>query len=278
MRLGDADDRAPEWAWATLAEPEAVQPDLIGRRMHDMAILHGARERRLAGSLIAAVRGRPARAAAWRTFHDSDGGGFRVSPVAVAVGQALLADRDLGDEERAGLLTNLSVHLSDSGDEASALAAIREAAEIHRRLAQANPARFEPDLASSLNNLSLRLGASGDAAAALVAIREAVEIRRRLAQANPARFDSDLARSLNNFAIPLAESGDETDALAAIHEAAEIRRRLAQANPARFDADLVKILDNLSNRLGEAGDEAGALTASREAAELRGRRARSNSG
>jgi hypothetical protein len=61
------------------------------------------------------------------------------------------------DDDRARLLNNLSGQLSDSGDRAGALRAIQEATEIYRRLAQAQPAAFEPDLAGSLNNLSNRL-------------------------------------------------------------------------------------------------------------------------
>jgi len=93
-------------------------------------------------------------------------------------------------------LTNLSNRLSDAGDTAGALAAIREAVEIRRRLAQENAARFAADLALSLNNLSLRLSAAGDNAGALAAIREAVEIYRRLAQENAARYGTALKRSL----------------------------------------------------------------------------------
>jgi hypothetical protein len=90
--------------------------------------------------------------------------------------------------------------MSDAGDGAGALAAIREAVEIRRRLAQENPARFAPDLAQSLNYLSADLSDAGDRAGALAAIREAVEIRRRLAQDNPARFAADLQRSLRFLA------------------------------------------------------------------------------
>jgi hypothetical protein len=56
------------------------------------------------------------------------------------------------------------------------------------RLAKAQPAAFEPDLATSLNNLSLRLSDSGDRGGALRAIQEAVELSRRLAKAQPAAF------------------------------------------------------------------------------------------
>jgi tetratricopeptide (TPR) repeat protein len=88
------------------------------------------------------------------------------------------------------------------------LRAIEEAVEIYRRLAQAQPAAFEPALASSLNNLSNRLSDSGDRPGALRAIEEAVEIYRRLAQAQPAAFGPDLAISLNNLSNRLSDSGD----------------------------------------------------------------------
>lgn len=41
------------------------------------------------------------------------------------------------------------------------MAAIQEAVEVYRRLAAANPAAYEPDLAQSLNNLSIRLVEAG---------------------------------------------------------------------------------------------------------------------
>ena len=50
-------------------------------------------------------------------------------------------------------LNNLSNRLSDAGDGAGALAAIREAVEIRRQLAQDNPARFAPALERSLKIL-----------------------------------------------------------------------------------------------------------------------------
>ena len=93
--------------------------------------------------------------------------------------KTLLAS-DVDDElTRVRWLNNLSNHLSAAGDGVGALAAIREAVEIRRRLAAANPARFEPDLASSLNNLSNRLSAAGDEYGAQAARREAEEIGRR---------------------------------------------------------------------------------------------------
>jgi Tetratricopeptide repeat len=83
-----------------------------------------------------------------------------------------------------------------SGDRAGALRASVAAVDIRRRLAQAQPAAFEPALATSLNNLSIRLSESRDRAGALRAIQAAVEIYGRLAQVQPAAFEPALASSL----------------------------------------------------------------------------------
>jgi len=50
-------------------------------------------------------------------------------------------------------LNTLSKRLSDAGDGAGALAAIREAVNTYRRLAQDNPARFTSALERSLRVL-----------------------------------------------------------------------------------------------------------------------------
>ncbi|HSU04967.1 MAG TPA: tetratricopeptide repeat protein, partial [Acetobacteraceae bacterium] len=225
--IQEADDRGPAWVWETLCDPGSLQMELIDRRLRDIVTLHGPAETGVRDSMIAAVKGRPDRAKSWSDLFYSDAGGFRLSPVSVAIGRALLERAELSGEERASILNNLSVHLSDAGDAAGALAAIREAVETYRRLAQENAARFVPDLATSLNNLSLRLSDAGDAAGALAAICEAVEIRRRLAGENAARFAPDLATSLNNLSLRLSDAGDAAGALAAIREAVETHRRLA---------------------------------------------------
>jgi tetratricopeptide (TPR) repeat protein len=261
--LIDAGGRAGEWMWETLADENAAQPELLGRRMHDMAMLHGPAEDTLLATFGRAIAGKPERAQNWRAFLESDAGGFRLSHAGVMVGRMFLSQPDLPEDHRASVLNNLSVHLSDDGDGAGALAAIREAVDIRRRLAQADPARFEPDLATSLNNLSNRLSDAGDGACAQAVIHEAADIFRRLAQANPARFEPDLAMSLNNLSVRLGNAGDGVGALAVIPEAVDIYRRLAQANPALFEPDLAMSLNNLSNQLSDTGDGAGALAACR---------------
>ncbi len=51
-------------------------------------------------------------------------------------------------------MNNLSIKLAEAGRRNEGLTAIQDAVTIRRRLAAANPAAYEPVLASSLNNLS----------------------------------------------------------------------------------------------------------------------------
>ncbi len=129
----------------------------------------------------------------------------------------------------AGWRGNLSNRLGDVGDRAGALEVITEAVTGYRRLAEANPAAYLPNLAASLNNLSGRLSETGDRTGALEAITEAVTGYRRLAEANPAAYLPDLAASLNNLSGCLSETGDRAGALEAITEAVTGYRRLAEA-------------------------------------------------
>ena len=93
-------------------------------------------------------------------------------------------------------LNNLSPSLAEAGDLDGARRASEESVGIRCRLAQADPAGFEPNLAMSLNTLSIVLADAGDRAGARTALEEVVGIRRRLTEANPARFEPDLADAL----------------------------------------------------------------------------------
>jgi len=176
---------------------------------------------------------------------------------------------DVDDHEAldraARALNNLSNRQAEAGDRASALTSITKAVTAYRRLAEANPDAFLPDLAMSLNNLSNRQAEAGDRASALTSITKAVTAYRRLAEANPDAFLPDLAMSLNNLSGRQAEAGDRAGALTSITEAVTAYRRLAEANPAAFLPDLAGSLNNLSVSQAEVGDRAGALTSITEA-------------
>ena len=151
------------------------------------------------------------------------------------------------------------------GNIQAALLAAQEAVAIYRRLAAANPAVFEHELAGSVNNLANALSATGERAGALLAAKESVAIRRRLAAANPAVFEHELAGSVSNLANRLSETGDRAGALQAAKEAVAIRRRLAAANAAAFEPALAMSLNNLALRLSETNELEGALLAAQEA-------------
>jgi tetratricopeptide (TPR) repeat protein len=148
------------------------------------------------------------------------------------------------------------------------LALSDQVAGYYRRLASANAAAYEPDLAGSLNNLSVRLAETGRRDEALTAIEQAVAVYRRLASANAAAYEPDLASSLNNLSVDLAEAGRRDEALAAIKQAVAVRRRLTSANAAAYEPDLAMSLNNLSNRLAETGRRDGAERAARESSDI----------
>jgi hypothetical protein len=148
--LVDRPDRASDWLAAVLADPASLEIERLGRLAHDMATLHGPTTSELGNCLIQAVAHDPTRADLWRAILDTAASlPFRLAALAAKIGRTLLARPDLDETERASLLNNLSIGLSETGQFADALVTIREAVDIRRRLATANPARFEPDLAQS---------------------------------------------------------------------------------------------------------------------------------
>ncbi|MFE5331291.1 tetratricopeptide repeat protein [Embleya sp. NPDC056575] len=164
-----------------------------------------------------------------------------------------------------GVLAN---RYANAGLHHQALTADRHALDIWRRLAQSDPAAYEPDLAGSLNNLAVRLADVGRLAEGLIASEEAVEVYRRLATANPTAHEPNLATSLNNLSNHFGYAGRLSEGLAASEEAVELYRRLAAANPTAFESGLAMSLNELSIRLGEMGRRAEGLAAIEETVEI----------
>ncbi|MBQ1019877.1 tetratricopeptide repeat protein [Micromonospora sp. D93] len=185
----------------------------------------------------------------------------------VAISRARLARADT-DDQRALHLHRLGARLSALGRREEALTATREAVDVRRRLAVANPAAFDSDLARSLSNLGLRLSDLGRREEALTATREAVDTYRRLAVANPAAFNHVLGVSLNNLGGDLSGLGRREEALTAASEAVDIHRRLVAANPAKFDHVLAVMLNVLGAQLMELGRREEALSAGSEAVSI----------
>ncbi|HRW82645.1 MAG TPA: tetratricopeptide repeat protein [Methanothrix sp.] len=168
--------------------------------------------------------------------------------------------------QRACLLNNLGLALSNLGQREKAIKPSQEAAEIYRQLAEADPQVFLPNLAASLNNLGMMLSNQGRREKALKPSQEAAEIYRQLAEAEPQVFLPDLAASLNNLGVRLSDLGRREEAIIPSQEAAEIYRQLAEAEPQVFLPYLAMSLNNLGNRLYNLGRRKEAILPSQEAA------------
>ena len=232
---------APEIVWAGLVRDTEGGLERLGRLCYDAEVVLGITSPRLSTVLPSALRGDVARCRAIDDFVSSTRLPVGILTTAVEVWKTLLSvSRD--ESERARLLNNLSSDLTEAGNREGALTAIRESVEIRRRLSSANPARYEPVLASSLNNLSGHLSKTGDREGALAAIREAVELYRRWSSAIPARYEPELASSLCNLSNRLSETGDREGALTAIREAIAVIRPYAERYPGSIDAQRLELM------------------------------------
>ena len=181
------------------------------------------------------------------------------------------------EADRASLHHVLSWRLADAGRYDEALNAAEQAAMICRRLAEADPTMYLPELASSLNNLGVRLRDLGQRDEALAAIEEAVGVYWRLAAVRPKMFLPYLAKSLTNLGVSLSALGRRDDVLPSAEDAIRINRQLAEADPATYLPELAGSLNNLGVWLKDLGRHEEALTATEEAVSIRQRLAESNS-
>ena len=122
------------------------------------------------------------------------------------------------DTRRAHLLCNLAVHLAAVGQRAEALTKSGDAVATYRRLADINPATYEPHLARSLNNHAVRLADAGQRDEALEMSGHAVTIYRRSGDTNaqpPRTGDSSREREYvlalkDSLMRALIEFGEDT--------------------------------------------------------------------
>ena len=236
---------APKLLWLSLEDDPAARLARIGRLSHDAEVVLGMYDHRLSVWLRDAVNGNLDRCKLLEPTLAQSPLPTGLTACAVACNRTLLSE-DSGEHERRGmLLNNLSNQLSDSGDIPGALEAIREAVDIYRRLAEANPPAYEPDLAMSLNNLSNRLSDSGDIPGALEAIREAVDIRRRLAEANPPAYEPVLARSLGTYGLILVSLERFEEATEQVSHAIRLIAPYTRQYPTSPSARLLTALEKL---------------------------------
>jgi hypothetical protein len=169
---------------------------------------------------------------------------------------------------RSELAVSLSERRRLVGDRAGALAAIDEAADLYRALAEANLAMVGPNLAMALTKQATLRSEMSYPAGALAAIDEAVALYRALAEANPTGFTANLAMALTIQASQRSQMGDPIGGLAAIDEALTLCRALAESNKAAFTVDLASALSVQAALLSQAGDRAGAVAVIDEATAL----------
>lgn len=120
--------------------------------------------------------------------------------LAVEVMRHAVRDSDLLDaEQHAGLLNNLANRLSDLGDSEAALKAAQEAVALRRKLADARPDAFTPDMAMSLDGFSKILIAQGRPTEAERMLHEAITLLSPLFLNSPNAFFSPIGALCRDY-------------------------------------------------------------------------------
>ena len=122
-----------------------------------------------------------------------------------------LADLATDDAERARAQNMLGYARSALGRREEALEATQEAVGHYRRLAEANPAAFLPDLAGSLNNLGAMLSELGQGKEALAAYEEAVRRLLPFFRALLAAFADRMGYMLRDYIAACRRAEQEPD-------------------------------------------------------------------
>ena len=170
------------------------------------------------------------------------------------------------DEEEKGIaLEYLGLGFHDQTQDSLAISSYEKALGLRRKLAQANPDRYESDVAGILNNLGNAYRDLNRFAEAISSYEEALGLYRNLAQANPDRYESYVAQTLNNLGNAYRDLNRFAEAISSYKEALGIRRNLAQANPDRYESDVASTLNNLGNAYSDLNRYAEAISSYEEA-------------
>jgi tetratricopeptide (TPR) repeat protein len=109
--------------------------------------------------------------------------------------RALALARLSGEEGKVAMvLNNLGNLYRDQNRVEEALEAYEEALEIHRKLAEANPETYLPDMAETLYSLGVLHLAQNEMEDALRAFTEALNIYQTFANQNPERYEREVER------------------------------------------------------------------------------------
>jgi len=127
----------------------------------------------------------------------------------------------------AGTLNNLGLLWHDKNEFEKAEKSFEEALNIRRKLAQANPQTYLPDVAGTLNNLGLLRHDKNKFEKAEKPYQEALKIYRKLTQVNPQTHLPDIGMTLNNLANLQRDKNEFEEAEKSYQEALKIYRKLA---------------------------------------------------
>ena len=123
----------------------------------------------------------------------------------------------------------------------------KDALDIRKRLAEANPQAYEPGLTDSYNNLALLYMDTQRYAESEKMHKAALEIRKRLADPNPQVYEPYLAGSYSSLADLYSITQRFTESDKMYKSMLDIRKRLADANPQVYEPGLAASYNNLAN-------------------------------
>jgi tetratricopeptide (TPR) repeat protein len=204
---------------------------------------------------------------AWELGEDTDHG-FKFAHFAQKLNhfnEAIAAYESLlriykAPSDRAVTLNNLAVLYRATQRLKQAEGAYAEALGIRRKLAEANPEAYLPDVAMTLNNLAILYSDTQRLQQAGEAYSESLDVYRKLAQANPEAYLPDVAMTLNNLGLLYRATQRLHEAEEVYAEALGIYRKLAEANPEAYLPYVAGTINNLANlysdtqRLQHAGE------------------------
>jgi tetratricopeptide (TPR) repeat protein len=122
-----------------------------------------------------------------------------------------------------------------------------------RKLAQANPSEYQPQVAAILNNLGVLYMYTHKNKEAEDIYREVLDTYRQLSKSDPNSYQGELAGGLNNLGLLYDDDGQYAKAEAAYKEALEIQTKLAQTTPATYEPFLADTLTDIANLYEDVG-------------------------
>lgn len=244
----------------------AVEQRFPVRRHVDLDAGIAAVTHRIVTELLALDDGPTARVTGYSRLSNRLSNAGRLDEALEAARFCLAAQEELPEDvpALATALARLGNCLALTGRPEEAVTVTEEAAALFRRLAAAEPDRWNGMHAGLLNDLAIWLSMLGRHQDALALGERSVAAWRRIVATDPA-LEEHLAGALHGLGNYLAALGRWAEAADANAEAMLIWLRLAERDPAAHEPDLAGALVNHANHLAAQGRRAEALELSEQA-------------